>query len=416
MKSFKAGFPKTPKAPPAPPKATNTVAQPTFSKPGTTGAKPATPTATPSASPTATPTGSPGVSRPTTPTGTTPQGDAFKPSGSPQASSSRPTIDANSLQGPQMQSPNLSESDIADMALGRTPGKGKAMTPSPQIQKIVEEMKLENPGAEVLRYTDQSSHPMLKQPNMPAGTDAGVCSAMTSEWIRTGKEAGGDPMKGSQAFGKLTDNHFGKLIDKQHAEHLQSDALTKLNGAHMDDIGKLQGRVEQLQGKSAQRKEINELLTNPDLSPEQRQGLKQQRSELTQDIKAGMAQLNQDKDAITQKQESISHLVDDFRTGRGGGHPGVKVQDFEPITQETFAQKLYDGTKDNGHYRIGLRKSGEAAEGHVLGLHKTDGPNRLLDANTAEWKTNNHKDAVNLTADHVSELYKNYSTFDITRY
>ncbi|RKH15964.1 hypothetical protein D7Y15_39205 [Corallococcus sp. AB030] len=302
------------------------------------------------------------------------------------------------------------------MALGRTPGKGKAMTPSPQIQKIVEQMKLENPGADVLRYTDQSSHPMLKQPNMPAGTDAGVCSAMTSEWIRTGKEAGGDPMKGSQAFGKLTDNHFGKLIDKQHAEHLQSDALTKLNGAHMDDIDKLQGSVKELQGKSAQRKEINELLTNPDLSPEERQGLKQQRSELTQDIKAGMAQLNQDQAAIAKKQEGIAAMVDDFRTGRGGGHPGVKVQDFEPITQDTFAQKLYDGTKENGHYRIGLRKSGEAAEGHVLGLHKTDGPNRLLDANTAEWKTNNHKDAVNLTADHVSELYKNYSTFDITRY
>lgn len=396
MKSFKAGFPKTPKAPPAPPKTTNTVAQPTFSKPDTTAAKP---------------TASPNVSRPTTP-----QGDAFRPSGSPQASSSRPNIDANSLQGPQLPSPNRSESDIADMALGRTPGKGKAMTPRPEIQKVVEQMKLENPGAEVLRYTDQGGHPMLKQPNMPAGTDAGVCSAMTSEWIRTGKEAGGDPLKGSQAFGKLTDNHFGKLIDKQHAEHLQSDALTKLNGAHLDDISKLEGSVKQLQGKSAQRKEINELLTNPNLTLEQRQGLQAQRSQLTQELKAGMAQLTQDKDAIAQKQQSLSHLVDDFRTGRGGGHPGVKVQDFEPITPDTFAQKLYDGTKENGHYRIGLRKSGEAAEGHVLGLHKTDGPNRLLDANTAEWKTNNHKDAINLTADHIDQLYKNYSTFDITRY
>ncbi|WP_404367917.1 cell division protein ZapB [Corallococcus coralloides] len=401
MKSFKAGFPKTPTAPPAPPKTTNAVATPTFSKPGATAA---------------TPTASPAVSRPTTPTGTTPQGDAFKTSGQPQASSSRPTIDAHSLQGPQIQSPNLSESDIADLALGRTPGKGRAVAPRPEIQKLVEDLKLENPGAEVLRYTDQGGHPMLKQPNLPAGTDAGVCSAMTSEWIRTGKEAGGDPMKGSQAFGKLTDNHFGKLIDKQHAEHLQSDALTKLNGAHMDDISKLQGRVEQLQGKSAQRKELNELLTNPDLTLEQRQGLKAQRSQLTQELKDGMAQLNQDKDAIAQKQTAIASLVDDFRTGRGGGHPGVKVQDFEPITSDTFAQKLYAGTKENGHYRIGLRKSGESAEGHVLGLHKTDGPNRLLDANTAEWKTNSHEDAVNLTADHLSELYKDYSTFDITRY
>ncbi|WP_375742481.1 cell division protein ZapB [Corallococcus interemptor] len=401
MKSFKAGFPKTPTAPPAPPKTTNAVATPTFSKPGATAA---------------TPTASPAVSRPTTPTGTTPQGDAFKTSGQPQASSSRPNIDAHSLQGPQIQSPNLSESDIADLALGRTPGKGRAVAPRPEIQKLVEDLKLENPGAEVLRYTDQGGHPMLKQPNLPAGTDAGVCSAMTSEWIRTGKEAGGDPMKGSQAFGKLTDHHFGKLIDKQHAEHLQGDALTKLNGAHMDDISKLQGRVELLQGKSAQRKEINELLTNPDLTLEQRQGLKAQRSQLTQELKDGMAQLNQDKDAIAQKQTAIASLVDDFRTGRGGGHPGVKVQDFEPITSDTFAQKLYAGTKENGHYRIGLRKSGESAEGHVLGLHKTDGPNRLLDANTAEWKTNSHEDAVNLTADHLSELYKDYSTFDITRY
>ncbi|RKH59908.1 hypothetical protein [Corallococcus aberystwythensis] len=409
MKSFKAGFPKMPKAPPAPPKTTNTVAQGTFTKPTTPAAKPTTPTASP--------TGSPGVSRPTTPTGTTPQGDAFKPSSSTQASpSSRPNIDASSLQGPQVPSPNRSESDIADLALGRTPGKGKAMTPRPEIQKIVEDMKLENPGADVLRYTDQGGHPMLKQSNLPAGTDAGVCSAMTSEWIRTGKEAGGDPMKGSQAFGKLTDNHFGKLIDKQHAEHLQSDALTKLNGAHLADIEKLQDGVEQLKGKSAQRKQINELLTNPGLSAEQRQGLEAQRGQLTRELKEGMAQLGPQKDAIARKQEAISDLVGDFRTGRGGGHPGVKVQDFEPITQDTFAQKLYDGTKDNGHYRIGLRKSGESAEGHVLGLHKTDGPNRLLDANTAEWKTNNHKDAINLTADHIDQLYKDYSTFDITRY
>ncbi|MGE6760428.1 hypothetical protein ACQKGO_20595 [Corallococcus interemptor] len=400
MKSFKAGFPKTPKAPPAPPKTTNTVAQPTFSKPDTTGAKPASPTT------------SPNVSRPATP-----QGDAFKPSGSPQASSSsRPNIDAHSLQGPQVPSPNLSESDIADLALGRTPGKGKAATPRPEIQKLVESMKQENPGAEVLRYTDQGGHPMLKQPGLPGGTDEGVCSAMTSEWIRTTKEAGGDPMKGSQAFGKLTENHFGKLIDKQHAEHLQGEAIAKLNGACMKDAEKLEGHVEQLRGKSAQRKEINELLTNPDLSPEQRQGLMAQRGQLTREIKDGMAQFQQDQANIDQRQTAILSLVEDFRTGRGGGHPGVKVQDYEPIHPDTFTQKLYAGTQENGLYRIGMRKPGENADGHVLGLHKTDGPNRLLDANTAEWKTNNHKDAVNLTAEHVDRLYSHYSTFDITRY
>ncbi|WP_375755215.1 hypothetical protein [Corallococcus exercitus] len=227
-------------------------------------------------------------------------------------------------------------------------------------------------------------------------------SPQASEWIRTGIEAGGDPLKGSQAFGKLTDNPFGKLVDKQHAEHPRSDALTKLNGAHLAGIEKLQDGVEQLKGKSAQRKQLNELLTNPGPSLEQRQGLEAQRG--------------QQKDDIARKQEAISDLVGDCRTGRGGGHPGVKVQDFEPIPPDTFAQKLYDGTKDNGHYRIGLRKSGESAEGHVLGLHKTDGPNRQLDANTAEWKTNNPKDAINLTAAHIDPLYKDYSTFDITRY
>ncbi|NOK33435.1 hypothetical protein HMI49_09525 [Corallococcus exercitus] len=413
MKSFKAGFPKTPKAPPAPPKVTNTVAQdPTFSKPGTPAAKPPSSTATP----TGTPTGSPNVSRPGTPD-KTPQGDAFKPSGSPGASSSsRPNIDAHSLQGPQVRSPHLSETEIADLAMGRTPGKGKAVTPRPEIQQVVQEMKQEVPGAEVLRYTDQGGHPMLKQPGLPAGADAGVCSAMTSEWIRTGIEAGGDPLKGSQSFGKLTDNHFGKLIDKQHAEHLQSNSLTSKNNEHLADIAKLEGSVKLLQGKSAQRKEINELLTNPDLTPEQRQGLKAQRTALTQELKEGMAQLNQDQAAIAKKQEALSGLVDDFRTGRGGGHPGVKVQDFEPIDGETFGQKLFEGTKENGHYRIGLRKPGEAAEGHVLGLHKTDGPNRLLDANTAEWKTNNHKDAVNLTLEHIDRLYPGYGSFDITRY
>lgn len=402
MKSFKAGFPKTPKAPPAPPKVTNTVAQ------GTTSTKPPAQVTTPA--------NTPAVSRPGTPD-KTPQGDGFKPSGSPQASSSsRPNIDAHSLQGPQLQSPHLSETEIADLAMGRTPGKGKAPAVRPEIQQVVQEMKQEVPGSEVLRYTDQGGHPMLKRPGLPAGTDAGVCSAMTSEWIRTGKEAGGDPLKGSQSFGKLTDNHFGTLIDKQHAEHLQGDALSKLNGAVLADAEKLQDDVKQLQGKSAQRKQINELLTNPGLTTEQRQGLEAQRGQLTRELKEGMAKLHQDKDDIAQKQEAIGHLVDDFRTGRGGGHPGVKVQDFEPIDGSTFAQKLFDGTKENGHYRIGLRKGGEAAEGHVLGLHKTDGPNRLLDANTAEWKTDNHKDAVNLTAEHIDRLYSNYSAFDITRY
>ncbi|WP_158626415.1 hypothetical protein [Corallococcus sp. AB049A] len=40
----------------------------------------------------------------------------------------------------------------------------------------------------------------------------------------------------------------------------------------------------------------------------------------------------------------------------------------------------------------------------------------VCSAMTSEWKTNNHKDAVNLTADHIDRLYSHYSTFDITRY
>ncbi|RKG94098.1 hypothetical protein [Corallococcus terminator] len=406
MKSFKSSsfkppsLPKTPKAPAAPPKLDNTVA------PGKNAS------------------GSQPVSKPTAPVkpagpDKTPQGDSFKkptPNAEASSSSSRPNINAHDLQGPQVQAPKLSESEVQDLAMGRTPGKGKAAPVRPEIQKVAEEMKAEVPGSEILRYTDQGGHPMLQKPGLPSGTDAGVCSAMTSEWIRTGIDAGGDPKKGSQAFGKLTDNHFGSLIDKQHAESLQGNSLTKLNNEHLSDIAKLQGSVEQLQGKSAQRKQINELLTDPTLSPEQRQGLKAQRAELTQDLKAGMAQLNQDKDAIAHKQAAMQSLTDDFRTGRGGGNPGVRVQDYEPIDGGSFAQKLFDGTKEDGHYRMGLRKAGESAEGHVIGLHKTDGKSRLMDANTAEWQTDSHKDLVNLTAEHIDRLYPDYKAFDLTRY
>ncbi|RKH20205.1 hypothetical protein D7X74_04490, partial [Corallococcus sp. CA047B] len=389
-----------PKAPPAPPKVDNTVAQGKTS----TGAQP--------------------VSKPAAPVKTagpdkTPQGDSFKkptPNAEASSSSSRPNINAHDLQGPQVQAPKLSESEVQDLAMGRTPGKGKAAPVRPEIQKVAEEMKAEVPGSEILRYTDQGGHPMLKKPNLPSGTQDGVCSAMTSEWIRTGIEAGGDPKKGSQAFGKLTDNHFGGLIDKQHAESLQSNSLTKLNNEHMSAVSKFQDSVEQLKDKRAQRNEINELLTNPDLTPDERQGLKQQRAELNQEFKAGMAQLNQDKEALEHKQAAMQSLTDDFRTGRGGGNPGVRVQDYEPIEGSTFGQKLFDGTKEDGHYRMGLRKPGESADGHVIGLHKTDGKSRLMDANTAEWQTNSHKDLVNLTAEHIDRLYPDYKSFDLTRY
>ncbi|WP_158620454.1 hypothetical protein, partial [Corallococcus sp. CA031C] len=369
-------------------------------------------------------TGAQPVSKPAAPVKTagpdkTPQGDSFKkptPNAEASSSSSRPNINAHDLQGPQVQAPKLSESEVQDLAMGRTPGKGKAAPVRPEIQKVAEEMKAEVPGSEILRYTDQGGHPMLKRPNLPSGTQDGVCSAMTSEWIRTGIEAGGDPKKGSQAFGKLTDNHFGGLIDKQHAESLQSNSLTKLNNEHMSAVSKFQDSVEQLKDKRAQRNEINELLTNPDLTPDERQGLKQQRAELNQEFKAGMAQLNQDKEALEHKQAAMQSLTDDFRTGRGGGNPGVRVQDYEPIEGSTFGQKLFDGTKEDGHYRMGLRKPGESADGHVIGLHKTDGKSRLMDANTAEWQTNSHKDLVNLTAEHIDRLYPDYKSFDLTRY
>ncbi|RKH35600.1 hypothetical protein [Corallococcus sicarius] len=399
--SFKPSFPKTPKAAPAPPKQDNTVAH---GKNSTGSSAP--------------------VSKPTTPTKTsgpdkTPQGDSFKkPSTNAEgsSSSSRPNINAHDLQGPQVQAPKLSESEVQDLVMGRTPGKGKAAPVRPEIQKVTEEMKAEVPGAEVLRFTDQGGHPMLKKPGLPAGTDAGVCSAMTSEWIRTGIEAGGDPKKGSQAFGKLTDNHFGSLIDKQHAEHVQGSALQKKNNASMDSIAKFQDDVDVLKNKQQQRKFINEQLTNPHLTPEQREGLTTQRQELTQDISQGVAKMKKDSASIEATQMELQGLRQDFRTGRGGGHPNVRVQDFEPI-EHNFAQKLFDGTQQNGHYRMGLRKDGEGeGEGHVIGLHKTDGKSRLMDANTAEWQTDSHKDLVNLTAEHIERLYPNYTAFDLTRY
>ncbi|NBD09827.1 hypothetical protein [Corallococcus silvisoli] len=337
-------------------------------------------------------------------------------SSSSSSSSPRPNINAHELQGPQLQAPQLSESEIQDLALGRTPGKGKAAAPRPEIQQVCEEMKQELPGAEVLRYTDQGGHPMLKKPGLPSGTDAGVCSAMTSEWIRTGIEAGGDPKKGSQAFGKVTDHQFGGLIDKQHAESLQGDAIRRKNNANIDSISKLQDDIAALKLKQAQRGAINEKLTDPDLSPDERQSLLAQRKALNHEIKAGSAQAKQDSEAITQTHHELQAQTDAFRAGRGGGYPGVRVQDYEPIQGDSFAQKLFDGTKENGHYRMGLRKPGEAAEGHVIGLHKTDGESRLMDANTAEWKTNNHKDLVNLTAEHIDRLYPGYESFDLTRY
>ncbi|RKH56802.1 hypothetical protein [Corallococcus llansteffanensis] len=397
--SFKPSFPKTPKAPAAPPKLDNTLAQ------GKTS------------------TGSQPVSKPTAPAKTTgpdktPQGDSFKKPGAnaeASSSSSRPNINAHDLQGPQVQAPKLSESEVQDLAMGRTPGKGRPATVRPEIQKVAEEMKAEVPGSEILRFTDQGGHPMLKKPGLPSGTDAGVCSAMTSEWIRTGIEAGGDPKKGSQAFGKLNDNHFGSFIDKQHAESLQGDAIKHQNNANLSKLAGIDSKLEKLRETQAQRNGLTEKLTDPDLSPKERQALKQQRAELTQDLKQGMAEVKEESASVAAKQAELEKHTHAFRKERGGGNDGVHVQDYEPI-QSDFPHKLHAATQQDGHYRVGLRKDGDSAEGHVIGLHKTDGKSRLMDANTAEWQTNSHKDLVNLTAEHIERLYPNYSAFDVTRY
>jgi hypothetical protein len=117
---------------------------------------------------------------------------------------------------------------------------------------------------------------------------------------------------------------------------------------------------------------------------------------------------------LEQKHAELEKATDQFRMGRGGGLPGTKVHGDLPI-ENGFTDHLIQNTQQNGFYRLGL-KSDEG--GHVIGLHKTDGECRLMDANTAEWSTKNHKDMCNLVTEHINELYldRNYNQFDLTHY
>ncbi|EPX55039.1 hypothetical protein D187_009545 [Cystobacter fuscus DSM 2262] len=305
-----------------------------------------------------------------------------------------------------------------------------SMERAPQefIKQACENMKQEVPGAEILQYTDQGG---LK---IPEEAREGVCSAMTAEWIRLGAQ--NSQADASKAFGSVLQNDVGKLANAQVAEMRHGDQIKQKNNAIMAQADDIQGAADDAKSMMALQKDMNKQLRRNDkflehADKEMRAGqpmragvdtlslrkevlLKNQKAALRQEAGAINAALPGAVSQLQQKQAALNVETDQFRTARGGGLPGTQVHDFKEFANG-FTDHVKTNTAANGFYRIGLKGPDG---GHVIGLHKTDGECRLMDANTAEWKTKNHNDMCELLTAHVNEMYldRNYTHFDITQY
>ncbi|MBU8898981.1 hypothetical protein DRW03_25315 [Corallococcus sp. H22C18031201] len=309
------------------------------------------------------------------------------------------------------------------------------------IQAKCNDIKADIPSAEILHYIDQGGDPRLAD-NQDARD--GICSAMTSEWIRQGASHP-NMNEASQAFAHTLANDFGSLAAKQVAEMAKGNEIKQLNNANMENIQGVQGKIataksmgtlaadmdHRLREDGAKRMEhtaanVDAHIKGPlkmkegvDTLPHgQSAGLRHQSQTLKQGRADINARLNHDVAHIQQNQDHIQTQTEAFRTQRGGGIPGTVVHPDTDIDPENFRATLSQSTQQDGFYRLGIKKSDVSGEGHVIGLHKTGGECRLMDANTGEWKVANHEDLNKLIIGHLNEVYidEGYDKFNLTRH
>lgn len=252
------------------------------------------------------------------------------------------------------------------------------IVPRPFIKDVCDSINAKVPDAKVLHYIDQSQNPIMADPNVQAAFSQGsqgVCSVMTSEWIRMNQ---GAPNKAAavENFSQLVEHKFGNLIIGQQHE---AESINKIHTL----AGDMRAEVANYHALKAEKaKVVNEKGAD---SPE------------AQALEVRL-------DASYAKALSISKTQEQVNADLGRGTPVSQgpTKDLGGILAST--------PLENGYYRLGLTpKNGRGSDGdtsgHVVGLLKTDTTCRFMDANTGEWEVPNPAALNTLVTEHVKQMY-----------
>ncbi|WP_338865435.1 hypothetical protein [Myxococcus stipitatus] len=251
------------------------------------------------------------------------------------------------------------------------------IVPRPFIKDACDSINAKVPGAKVLHYIDQSQNPIMANPEVQAAFSQGsqgVCSVMTSEWIRMNQ---GAPNQATAVanFSQLVEHKFGNLIIGQQHE---AESINRIHTL-ADDM-----RTE-VANYHALKAEKDKVVAAHGADSPQAHALE--------------ARI----DASYQNALNISQTQDQVNAGLGRG-TRVHQGPTKDLGRILASQPL-----ENGYYRLGLTpKNGGAGgddSGHVVGLLKTDTTCRFMDANTAEWEVPNPSDLNTLVTEHVKQMY-----------
>ncbi|MBJ6764159.1 hypothetical protein JGU66_25575 [Myxococcaceae bacterium JPH2] len=261
----------------------------------------------------------------------------------------------------------------------RTLNPQTRIEPSPHIKKICDAINQQVPSAKVLHYIDQSQNPIMSNPEVKsafAEGSEGVCSYMTTQWIRM-NEAAPSAAKGVEAFSELVEHKFGNLIIGQHQE---AEMITNLKSELASNI-----KTEVAQAKKLKGELETALKTHGDTSPE---------------VKDLVGKLNASYDKLDNYEKELDAVSNHMRRGELV-HKG---------TMSELATNLASTPLENGYYRLSMTPKKDFKwdgdeSGHVVGMHKTDTTCRFMDANTAEWEVPNPSDLNKIANEHVKKMY-----------
>ncbi|RJS20845.1 hypothetical protein DRW03_19415 [Corallococcus sp. H22C18031201] len=261
----------------------------------------------------------------------------------------------------------------------RTLNPQTRIEPSPQIKKICDSINQQVPSAKVLHYIDQSQNPIMSDPKVKASFAEGaegVCSYMTTQWIRM-NEAAPSSAKGVEEFSQLVEYKFGNLIIGQHQE---AEMISNLKSELASNIKTEVGEARKLKGELE-----TALKTHGDESPE---------------VKTLVGKLNASYDKLDNYEKELDAVSNHMRRG-------------ELVHKGTISElptKLASMPLENGYYRLSMTPKKDFKwdgdeSGHVVGMHKTDTTCRFMDANTAEWEVPNPSDLNKIANEHVKKMY-----------
>jgi hypothetical protein len=331
------------------------------------------------------------------PTGTEAPGparkDAYAGKKEPAAQAGRPHLDSTldhptvGLNKAAARPAVLQRRDSVDLAkfqqgaeeMRRTLNPQTRIEPSPHIKKLCDAIHKQVPGAKVLHYIDQSQNPIMANPevkNAFSEGSEGVCSYMTTQWIRM-NEAAPNPAKAVEDFSQLVEFKFGNLIIGQQEE---AEMITKLKNELVTHIKTDVAEAKKLKGEL--------------------QTAIQSKGQTSPEAQALAGTLNATYDRLDKLEKDLDAVSNHMRRGELI-HQG-------PMTQ--LAKNLESAPLANGYYRLSMTPKKDTSwdgdeSGHVVGMHKTDTTCRFMDANTAEWEVPNPSDLNKIANEHVKKLY-----------